>query len=342
MAFSTKRHGFTLIELLVVIAIIAILAAILFPVFARAREAARRANCISNLRQIALASLMYAQDCDEQLYAAAQGGGGGSGAAHPINDTARTACGPQAGCLSGPAEDFCWEAEQWQMFDMIGPYVRNDGLAVCPTRKEPISRGTVMGIANKVGGGPDSSDDGYNDDVGSYGYFCGHTTSPQDDVTSCANPVFCTEVLASANNLCAAEENDFYLVMAVAKVFGLIPPGATADGYFACGQPLNRMNDAGSAVLSVCNNWSAHELVNEDITTCRMYPVEWKTLVLSIDPGYCDGCIDDGAFNSVPECMSQGGGPIAVTMSFCDGHARYVRGNLYYIIGTVVRPLGGW
>jgi prepilin-type N-terminal cleavage/methylation domain-containing protein/prepilin-type processing-associated H-X9-DG protein len=61
------KRGFTLIELLVVIAIIAILAAILFPVFARARENARRASCQSNLKQIALGLFMYNQDYDEKL-----------------------------------------------------------------------------------------------------------------------------------------------------------------------------------------------------------------------------------------------------------------------------------
>jgi prepilin-type N-terminal cleavage/methylation domain-containing protein/prepilin-type processing-associated H-X9-DG protein len=65
MSTSTRR-GFTLIELLVVIAIIAILAAILFPVFARAREKARQASCQSNLKQIALASKMYSSDYDGQ------------------------------------------------------------------------------------------------------------------------------------------------------------------------------------------------------------------------------------------------------------------------------------
>lgn len=58
-------RGFTLIELLVVIAIISILAAILFPVFARARESARRASCMSNLKQIGLGVMMYVQDYDE-------------------------------------------------------------------------------------------------------------------------------------------------------------------------------------------------------------------------------------------------------------------------------------
>ena len=60
-------RGFTLIELLVVIAIIAILAAILFPVFARARENARKATCQSNLKQIGMGVVMYAQDYDETL-----------------------------------------------------------------------------------------------------------------------------------------------------------------------------------------------------------------------------------------------------------------------------------
>jgi len=62
-----RRNAFTLIELLVVIAIIAILAAVLFPVFARARDQARKTSCLSNEKNLGLAFLMYAQDYDEQM-----------------------------------------------------------------------------------------------------------------------------------------------------------------------------------------------------------------------------------------------------------------------------------
>lgn len=73
---NMQKRAFTLIELLVVIAIISILAAILFPVFARARESARRASCMSNLKQIGLGFMMYAQDHDEFMPPGASIGNG--------------------------------------------------------------------------------------------------------------------------------------------------------------------------------------------------------------------------------------------------------------------------
>jgi prepilin-type N-terminal cleavage/methylation domain-containing protein/prepilin-type processing-associated H-X9-DG protein len=70
-----KRSGFTLVEVLVVLAVIVILAAVLYPVFAQARDAARRASCLSNLRQLALAHQAYVQDYDDTLPTWFQGGG---------------------------------------------------------------------------------------------------------------------------------------------------------------------------------------------------------------------------------------------------------------------------
>ena len=93
------RRGFTLIELLVVIAIIAILAAILFPVFARAREKARQNACLSNMKQIGLACLQYAQDFDEKMVF-------GSG--------------------------YQGDSQNWQV--KVAPYIKNTQIFGCPSR----------------------------------------------------------------------------------------------------------------------------------------------------------------------------------------------------------------
>jgi len=113
-----KRRGFTLIELLVVIAIIAILAAILFPVFARARENARKSTCQSNLKQIGLASMQYTQDYDEILM--------------PL------------GCQ--------YVAGVWTTWPtVIQPYLKNSRVVICPSDTGRNFPGTSYGI-NHCGG----------------------------------------------------------------------------------------------------------------------------------------------------------------------------------------------
>lgn len=97
-----RKNGFTLIELLVVIAIIAILAAILFPVFARAREKARQSSCLSNVKQIALGILMYAQDYDEVLVPMANPGGNWTVLISPyVKNTQIFRCPSKAGFAIG-------------------------------------------------------------------------------------------------------------------------------------------------------------------------------------------------------------------------------------------------
>jgi len=97
--YSASREAFTLIELLVVIAIIAILAAILFPVFAQVREKARSISCASNMKQLGLGMIQYAQDADENI------------------------CPPMMG-LTGP------NAQTWDR--LVQPYVKSTAVLTCP------------------------------------------------------------------------------------------------------------------------------------------------------------------------------------------------------------------
>ena len=104
------RRGFTLIELLVVIAIIAILAAILFPVFARARENARKSTCQSNLKQIGTANSMYLQDYDQVL---------------------------PRWLVGSPAKTGRIYTDYFYWYELLVPYMKNDGVWRCPSDSTP-------------------------------------------------------------------------------------------------------------------------------------------------------------------------------------------------------------
>jgi len=123
-----KNEGFTLIELLVVIAIIAILAAILFPVFAQAREKARQASCLSNEKQIGLAALQYYQDYDE--------------------------LGPRY--ITSAAENAVSPSIRGTWIAFLYPYMKNTGIWKCPNMPDATSGGTSIWLTtvSSIGSSP--------------------------------------------------------------------------------------------------------------------------------------------------------------------------------------------
>jgi len=137
----TKRSGFTLIELLVVIAIIAILAAILFPVFAQAREKARQTSCLSNEKQLTLAAMQYTQDYDETwpltylVYDPASTGNNNYIWTVPLK--------------SDTASDKALESTLWAA--ALQSYIKSNGVYVCPSAVTDTDLGNGIDI-NDAGG----------------------------------------------------------------------------------------------------------------------------------------------------------------------------------------------
>ncbi len=170
----SPRRGFTLIELLVVIAIIAILAAILFPVFAQAREKARQTSCLSNTKQLSLAFIQYVQDYDEHLPNAMSGGDYKAATnPKPVN-TLKCAGAP----TNTPAKLGGWMANCDYKPGGIGTdfdpaqgsvyaYTKNAQMNVCPSdssgqKNSYALNGLVVGLTTPAGAGFDGANGLYD------------------------------------------------------------------------------------------------------------------------------------------------------------------------------------
>jgi prepilin-type N-terminal cleavage/methylation domain-containing protein/prepilin-type processing-associated H-X9-DG protein len=210
-----KRRGFTLIELLVVIAIIAILAAILFPVFAQAREKARQASCLSNLKQIGLATMMYTQDHDERY---------------------------PPGYYVGPPT-------QW-FFTLVQPYMKDvasGGIRSCPsasTRNWALTYNDVLNFQPEaaVPRIPETVLVADGTQVGEWAGTCSSTFwchwTPQ--VWENATGTFTNDASVNPNAVLRTELGG--------KSLDIDPPKAGANATTGCGMPRYRHNEGVNAV----------------------------------------------------------------------------------------------
>lgn len=216
-----KKAGFTLIELLVVIAIIALLAAILFPVFARARENARRTACLSNLKQIGLGLIQYAQDNDERL----------------------------------PAATFDTEAVNWRT--AIEPYMKSKTVFKCPS--QPIataSDGFPVSYAVNYPGGNNTTTSMKAGPFGCsnwpYGtFYCTETYN----LSQFSNPAQLIGVLDDYDPIRCHYDVDYNATVLKDKVY--LHLGVTnflfMDGHAKALKPLSTLNDP--AVPARINMW---------------------------------------------------------------------------------------
>src|SRR5581483_11559794 len=198
MRTQLRNKGFTLIELLVVIAIIAILAAILFPVFAQAREKARAISCVSNEKQIALGILMYVQDYDETF---------------PIYfyDTAATPSDPPF-TPSAPDSIVGWN-------EAVYPYIKNVQLFRCPS--SPRAATLTTGADGSTFGNSDTAPTGasgysINARLSGNNATLDHTNRPfssgagQGALEFPANTILITEASSNCSDGCSSsDENEW-------------------------------------------------------------------------------------------------------------------------------------
>ncbi|MFN4179731.1 MAG: type II secretion system protein [Armatimonadota bacterium] len=231
-SLRSKNRGFTLIELLVVIAIIAILAAILFPVFSKVREKARLTSCVSNMKQQGLAVMQYVQDYDERYPVSLQ-------EFDSPNDLSHFSWG---GILAVPGGGVCNQplGQAPIVVDNLTPYIKNEQLFTCPTLRVPIMRNSSGHLCE--------------DYAGSYGYRCYDGFGRPGNVPTYLGGAELAAVI-------------FGLISGV-----VCPQGVQTSsvGWSACGASQASITKPAEDMLLFCNSWGAHYgATDADVTAGR-------------------------------------------------------------------------
>jgi prepilin-type N-terminal cleavage/methylation domain-containing protein/prepilin-type processing-associated H-X9-DG protein len=256
---TPKRAGFTLIELLVVIAIIAILAAILFPVFAQARAAARKASCLSNMKQLGTATAMYNQDYDEQFYP------------HRFNCDAGSPCNPLMSQNGGPFQGITGSAQQKVFWiSLLNPYIKNYQVFVCPSNS-----GGWYGVNKdgaQCGGGASNSAVG----CGGVGYGGQNSYGHNDAWLSPAGAFNGATGQPSSVGLASVPRVSSTILLVDASYYGAVPDITNESGMAITanmsGNELAFINSQGGQYKSYWKNignskWSWNNGVNTDPVT---------------------------------------------------------------------------
>lgn len=272
-----RKRGFTLIELLVVIAIIAILAAILFPVFAQARTKARQASDMSNVKQTTLAILMYVQDYDEVMPSAGMWTGGGLYYPWHVSIVPYT---KNIGIFLSPQYAFQWTSVDWP------------GWAWEEIAKAGAVRGADGVYTWKISYGANNTDDwAWQNTCGgvlqnwtdnSFGFGHGGPMSPPWKVTALASVELPATTILIINakfpDLWATSDHDFL-------VDGALPCGFTPVGYFT-------WTSTDPNVIGAFNGQNNISYVDGHVKARRMFttcPNEWTVQ-------------DDARYDPMPSC----------------------------------------
>lgn len=273
----SSKKGFTLIELLVVIAIIAILAAILFPVFARARESARTTQCASNVRQIGSAMKMYAQDNEEKLPA-----------------------------LRAPYQGLTNVYIYWM--DLIMPYAKSEQIFVCPNDNplRPNSFTFPNGVTSLLARTSYAMRDMYREPgaASTATYIPGTTDGVHQDVAStaivrCTHGIPVTGTTATTISKSAAEGRIYY---DYASIYGIGSKQNTICGI----QPSSQVALKPANAQDVSDTWKADMLHSEGVNYLYMDGhVKWLAATSIVQSAYEQfrGQKTDGTLNVAPDCF---------------------------------------